>query len=195
MLFVWVLYALTGTVSAVRSRELHMECHFDGVHMGCHFDGVHMERHFDGVHMECYFDGVHKECHFDGVHMKCHFDGRHMECSFDGVHMECPVDDINCAVGDVIGIYICIFPPLFCTVGLEASNGLMSVAVVLMMLSRLLTFPGEHVTQIIRVYLFLLKLMSRKSKVLQKYSKALYFCTQVVETLKRLNFWCLTHNS
>ena len=60
-----------------------------------------------------------------------------------------------------------LFLPLFCVVDLKISNGLMSAAGELMMLSRLLVMTGvEHVVQIIGVDLCLLVLRQRGSMVL-----------------------------
>ena len=60
------------------------------------------------------------------------------------------------------------FLPLFCVVDLETSNGLMTAAGELMMISRLFVVPGvEHAVQIIGVDLCLLVLRPRGSMVLQ----------------------------
>ena len=61
-----------------------------------------------------------------------------------------------------------LFLPLFCVVDLDTSNGLISAAGDLMMLSRLLIMSGvEDSVQIIGVDLCLLVLRPRESKVLQ----------------------------
>ena len=60
------------------------------------------------------------------------------------------------------------FPQLFCVIDLEPSNGLMSAAGELMMLSRLLIMSGlEHAVQIVGVDLCFLMLRPRWSMVLQ----------------------------
>ena len=77
-----------------------------------------------------------------------------------------PLDAFDRAICEVIGIGL--FLPQCCVVDLVTSNGLMSAAGELMMLSRLLIMPGvENAVQIIWVDLCLLVLRPRGSMVLQ----------------------------